>query len=235
VGRSSVVVLALAACLAGSASAAAAGSPKDPTLHRVAADVALAKTLLLGKRDLPAGFRDAGPDTSGNGSDDVCKGVVEPDLHRLVMQADVTSHDFQLTDAATGFTQVSTEATLFRSAREATASMAWFTSLPKSKLQTCFEAAFRAGLPKAAKTQGFRLQVTRRTISDLHLGIWEMGLRFPEERRLDPGRLRHRELPPRPRARDADGGQRRRRARPEAHAHGLRDDHDAPLSRLGVM
>ena len=177
-GRSSVVVLALAACLAGSASAAAAGSPKDPTLHRVAADVALAKTLLLGKRDLPAGFRDAGPDTSGNGSDDVCKGVVEPDLHRLVMQADVTSHDFQLTDAATGFTQVSTEATLFRSAREATASMAWFTSLPKSKLQTCFEAAFRAGLPKAAKTQGFRLQVTRRTISDLHLGVWEMGLRF---------------------------------------------------------
>ena len=178
-GRSSAVVLvALAACLAGPASVAAAGSPKDPTLHRVAADVALAKTLLIAKRDLPAGFRDAGPDTSGNGSDDVCKGVVEPDLHRLVMQADLTSHDFDLTDSATGFTQVSTEATLFRSAREATASMAWFTSLPKSKLHACFEAAFRAGLPKSAKTQGFRLDVTRRTISDLHLGIWEMGLRL---------------------------------------------------------
>jgi hypothetical protein len=179
VGRSSVfVLLTVAVCLAGSASAAAARSPKDPTLHRVAADVALAKTLLLGRRDLPAGFRDTGPDTSGNGSDDVCKGVVEPDLHRLVMQADVTSHDFESTDAATGFTQVSTEATLFRSAHEATASMAWFTSLPKSKLQACFEAAFRAGLPKSTKTQGFRLDVTRRTISDLHLGIWEMGLRF---------------------------------------------------------
>ena len=178
-GRSSAVVLvALAACLAGPASVAAAGSPKDPTLHRVAADVALAKTLLIAKRDLPAGFRDTGPDTSGNGSDDDCKGVVEPDLHRLVMQADLTSHDFDLTDSATGFTQVSTEATLFRSAREATASMAWFTSLPKSKLHACFEAAFRAGLPKSAKTQGFRLDVTRRTISDLHLGIWEMGLRL---------------------------------------------------------
>jgi hypothetical protein len=179
VGRTSVVVLvALAACIAGSASVAAAGSPKDPTLHRVAADVALAKTLLIVKRDLPAGFRDAGPDTSGNSSDDVCKGVVQPDLHRLVMHADVTSHDFEQTVTATGFTQVSTEATLFRSAREATASMAWFTSLPKATLQACFEAAFRAGLPKSTKTQGFRLDITRRTISDLHLGVWEMGLRF---------------------------------------------------------
>lgn len=178
-GRSSVFVLvALAACLAGSAGVASAASPKDPTLRRVAADVALAKSFLIAKRDLPAGFRDAGPDASGNGSDDICKGVVQPDLHRLVMHADVTSHDFERTDGTTGFTQVSTEATLFRSAREATASMAWFTSLPKSKLQACFEAAFRAGLPKSTKTQGFRLDITRRTISDLQLGIWEMGLRF---------------------------------------------------------
>ncbi len=178
-GRSSVfVLLALAVCVAGSGSVGPPRSPKDPTLQRVGADVPLAKTHLLGKRDLPAGFRDTGPDTSGNGSDDVCKGVVEPDLHRLVMQADVTSHDFELTDAATGFTQVSTEATLFRTAREATASMAWFTSLPKAKLQACFEAASRAGLPKSAKTQGFRLDVTRRTNSDLHLGFREMGLRF---------------------------------------------------------
>jgi hypothetical protein len=177
VGRC-VVLLAALACVAGTATSAVARSPKDPTLRRVAADVALAKTLLIAKRDLPAGFRDAGPDTSGNSSGDVCKGVVQPDLHQLVMHADETSHDFERTDAATGFTQLSTEATLFRSASEATASMAWFSSLPKSKLQTCFQAAFRAGLPKTAKTSGFRLVVTHRTVSDLHLGVWEMGLRL---------------------------------------------------------
>ena len=177
-GRCIVVLLAALACVAGVATSAAAGSPKDPTLQRVAADVALAKTFLIAKRDLPAGFRDAGPDTSGNGSDDICKGVVQPDLHRLVMHADETSHDFQRTDTVTGFTQLSTEATLFGSAREATASMAWFSSLPKSKLQACFQAAFRAGLPKSAKTSGFTLDVTHRTVSDLHLGIWEMGLRL---------------------------------------------------------
>jgi hypothetical protein len=172
------VVLLVALCVAAPAAASAAASPKDPTLHKVAADVAIAKTLLIAKRDLPAGFRDAGPDNSGGGSDDICKGVVQPDLHRLVMGADETSHDFERTDNATGYTQITTEASLFRTAHEATASMAWFTGLPKAKLQSCFQAAFRSGLPKTAKTAGYRLEVTHRKIVDLRLDIWEMGLRI---------------------------------------------------------
>jgi hypothetical protein len=171
------IVLSVAALLALSCSTAFARSPRDPTLHRVAADVTLATTFLIAKRDLPAGFRDTGPDTSGSGTDELCKGVVQPDLHRLVMTADVSSHDFARTDNLTGFTQLSTESGIFRSAREAAQSMAWFARLPKATVQSCFEAAFRAGLPKTAKTAGFHLTVVHRTTADLHLDLWELQLR----------------------------------------------------------
>lgn len=155
-----------------------AGSPKDPTLRSRPGDVALAKSLLLGKADLPADFRDAGPDHSSSGANVDCKGVVQPDLHRLVMTADVTSHDFERTDPLSGFTQLSTEATLFVNAAEAQASIAWLIALPKAKLQTCFAAAVRAGLPKATKTAGFHLTALRRSIGQLRLYVWEIQLRF---------------------------------------------------------
>ena len=161
------------------ASVAYARSPKDPVLRSRPADVALAKTLLLGASDLPEGFRDAGVDRSSgsNGSVD-CKGVVEPDLHRLVMTADVTSHDFERTDSVSGFTQVSTEATLFESAAEAQTGIAWLVSLPKAKLDSCFSSMIRAGLPKTAKTAGFHLTVARRTIGGVQIFVWELQVQF---------------------------------------------------------
>jgi hypothetical protein len=155
-----------------------ARSPKDPTLRSRPGDVALAKSLLLGKADLPADFRDTGPDHSGSGPNVDCNGVVQPDLHRLVMTADVTSHDFERTDPLSGFTQLSTEATLFVNAAEAQASIAWLIALPKAKLQSCFAAAVRAGLPKATKTAGFHLTTLRRSIGQLRLYVWEVQLRF---------------------------------------------------------
>jgi hypothetical protein len=175
VGRRLALLVALA-CLV-PATAAAARSPKDPTLHKTPADVALARTFLIARPDLPSGFRDTGPDTSGSGSDTLCKGVVQPDLHRLVMTADVSSHDFQRTDSLTGFTQVSTEAGLFQTRGEATESMRWFLALPKSKIESCFAEAVRKGLPKTAKTTGFHLQVAHRTVADLHLDVWEVVVR----------------------------------------------------------
>ena len=171
-----LALLAALACLV-PATAAAARSPKDPTLHAAPADVALAKTFLIARHDLPAGFRDTGPDTSGSSSDDLCKGVVQPDLHRLVMTADVSSHDYQRTDAATGFTQMTTEAGLFRTRGEAIESLRWFLALPKSKIESCFAEAVRKGLPKTAKTRGFRLQVAHRAVGDLHLDVWEVVVR----------------------------------------------------------
>jgi hypothetical protein len=176
--RRVVSPLVVVVCLAALASAAYARSPKDPVLHKRAADVALARRLLVGTGDLPAGFRDAGSDRSGTNSNIECKGVAQPDLHRLVMTADVTSHDFQRTDTLSGYTMVNSEATLFRSAREAQASISWLVKAPKAKLNACFAAAVRAGLPKTAKSSGFHLTASRRTSGDLHLYAWEIGLRF---------------------------------------------------------
>lgn len=162
--------------LSGLASVASARSPKDPVLRSRPADVSLARSLLLAKADFPPGFRDAGPDRSGSGNFD-CNEVAQPDLHRLVMTADVSSHDFQRTDPVTGFTQVSTEATLFVNATEAQAGIAWLANLPRAKLSDCFAAAFRAGLPKTAKMAGFHLTALQRAIGPLHIYVWELQLR----------------------------------------------------------
>jgi hypothetical protein len=176
-GRIAIAVTTIA-CVAGMAAAAYARSPKDPVLHARPADVALAKGLLLGEPDLPAGFRDAGPDRSGSGGAVDCKGVAQPDLHRLVMTADVTSHVFQRVDGVTGFAQVTTEAALFVSAAQAAKSLAWIVTQPKAKLNACFLAAIRSGVPKTAKTAGFRLTILHRTITGVHVDVWEVRVQL---------------------------------------------------------
>jgi hypothetical protein len=178
--RRFVLAVVVVVGVSAAASAGYARSPKDPVLRRRPADVALAKTLLLAASDLPDGFRDAGADrSSSSGSGSVnCKGVVEPDLHRLVMTADVSSHDFERTDAVSGFTQVSTEATLFESAADAQTGISWLVSLPKAKLDSCFSSMIRAGLPKTAKTAGFHLTVARRTIGQVQIFVWELQVQF---------------------------------------------------------
>ena len=56
VRKVTLVVLAVAVALA--AAAAALAGPKDPQLHKRAADVRLAKRLIISLHDLPAGFVD---------------------------------------------------------------------------------------------------------------------------------------------------------------------------------
>ncbi len=165
------LALAVLACLGPTAYAA---SSRDPVLRSRPADVALAKRLVLGRADLPGSFGDAGADTTNSGSDIQCAGVVQPDLHRLVMSADVTSHGFDQTDPVLGYTHLRSEVSLFHAAGDAQASIAWIVGLSHAKLESCFAAAFRSGLPKAAKLSGFRLTSLVRTAGDLHVYVWEM-------------------------------------------------------------
>jgi hypothetical protein len=173
-------------CLAGVSSTASAGSPKDPVLRSRPADVALAKTLVLARTDLPAGFRDTGPDRSSSNSSFDCKGVVQPDLHRLVMTADVAGNDFERTDSVSGFTKLNTEITLFRNPVEAEASIGWIVNLPRAKVEACLASVFRAALPKTAKTRELHTTVDHRTIGDLHLEMWELQWQLQQAGRWVP-------------------------------------------------
>ncbi len=60
VRRFALVLLTVGVALA--ATAAALAGSKDPQLHKRAADVRLAKSLILKRADLPAGFVDKGPE-----------------------------------------------------------------------------------------------------------------------------------------------------------------------------
>jgi hypothetical protein len=108
VRRPALVLLTAAVALA-AATAALAGS-KDPQLHKRPADVRLAKSLIMTSRDLPAGFVDKGPQKQDSSpTPDIPCSV--PNLHALVMTADVSSHNF--VRKGTGYAEASSEATFF--------------------------------------------------------------------------------------------------------------------------
>ena len=165
----------LAVALAG-ATGAGARSPKDPTLRTKPADVRLARTLLVTRADLPAGiaFVDKGIDKSSN-ADFQCKGVQEPDLHRLVETAEIDGHTFEAKSAA-GFTQVQSSASIFRSAREAAVAVGALRSLSSAAAKRCFAAAIRKGLPGGTSISQFRFKPLRRTVGGLKLLVWEISL-----------------------------------------------------------
>jgi hypothetical protein len=165
---------AVALMLLTNAAAASVRSPKDPTLRARPADVALAKQLLIRLSDLPAGFTDKGLDRSGDSNSNFsCPGVTQPDLHRLILTADVNSHQFQRESATTGFSQISSEASLFRSASDAYASVEWIVRLPTSTMQRCLAAVARAGLPNSARP-AIHVTTARRRIGDLRIFTWEI-------------------------------------------------------------
>src|SRR5215467_10636560 len=62
-----LALLALTAALALAVAAVAFAGPRDPQLHRRAADVTRAKTLIVKLRDLPAGFADKGKQKGDSG------------------------------------------------------------------------------------------------------------------------------------------------------------------------
>ncbi len=146
-GRPLCAVAVLAAVLV-AAGSAAARDPKEPTLKPVAADVRLARTFVLRGSDMPAGFADVGVDTStGNVSVRTACQALLPDEHRLVMTADVTGHTFRHSAAGVGFSEVSSEAGLFRSATEARAGLDDWRRLG-TRVDPCFEKAVAQGLAK---------------------------------------------------------------------------------------
>lgn len=169
--RSDALLVVAAAALV-AAAGASARSPKEPTLRPRAADVRVAHGLLVTRSDVPAGFVDKGVDRSGDGTFR-CKGLQQPDLHRLVETADVDGHTFEGA-GATGFTQIQSSASLFRSRREAATAVDAFRRVPTSTMRRCFAVAFRSGLPKGARVGPFRVTPIRRTTGDLRLLVWEI-------------------------------------------------------------
>lgn len=173
--RFALVTLALAVGLA-VATAALAG-PKDPRLHRRAADVKRAKTLTMKLRDLPAGFSDKGRqrNSSGPTPDLPC---AEPNLHDLVMTADVSSHRFARSRAAS-FAEAESEATFFRRAGEAQKAVAVMTS---PKIGRCVKKYVVQSASKtthgAMKIVSVRLVPLSARKGDMRTRIWDMFLTF---------------------------------------------------------
>lgn len=186
VRRAALIALAVAAALA--VSAAAFAGPKDPRLHRRPADVKRAKTLVMRLRDLPAGFVDKGrqKDTSGPTPDLPC---AEPNLHALVMTADVDSHQFARSRAAS-FAEATSEATFFRRPAEAQKVVTVMTS---RKIGRCVKKFVVQSATKstngAIKIVSVRLVPITASVRDLHSRIWDMFLTFKAQ-----GLLFHDEL-----------------------------------------
>jgi hypothetical protein len=171
-----------------SASAAAARSPTDPTYRPRAADLRVARKLVLTRADVPRTFADGGIENSSGGNDFGCK---SPDLHRLVETADVDGHTFRRQGGTTGFTVIVSEASVFRSAGEAQRSFDWVNGYGSATITRCFTAAFRAGLSKDAKMAALHVTPLHRTSGDIELIGWEIrtkieayGVWLPVEMRL---------------------------------------------------
>jgi hypothetical protein len=157
--------------------AALARSPKDPLYRPNTADLRLARSVLLTTADLPSSFTDAGIDRSLDQSDgSTCqKTVRQPDLHRLVETADLDGHKFERKDEVTGYTAISSNASLFRSPAQAATAFAWLEQLAGRDLSSCFTAAIRSGLPSDAPNPlQARVTPVRRAGKGVKLVGWEI-------------------------------------------------------------
>lgn len=172
-----VAPLLLAAAVMLALAAAALAGPKDPRLHRRPADVRRAKTLVMRLRDLPAGFVDKGrqKDSSGPTPDLPCS---EPNLHALVMTAEVSSHDFAR-NRTLAIAEASSQATFFSRPDQARKAVAAITS---PKIGRCLKKFVVESAQKSTNGQmkiiSVRLVPISETVKDLHTRIWDMFLTF---------------------------------------------------------
>jgi hypothetical protein len=172
-----LALLALSAAVALAVVAVAFAGPKDPRLHRRAADVKRAKTLVMKLRDLPAGFVDKGRQKGNSGPtpDIPCS---EPNLHALVMTAEVSSHDFARNRALTA-AEASSEATFFVRSAQAERAVAAVTS---TKIGRCIKKFVVQSAQKSTNGQmkivSVRLVPLSETVKDMHARIWDMFLTF---------------------------------------------------------
>ena len=170
-----IALLGLATAVMLGVAAAALAGPKDPRLHKRPADVKRAKTLILKLRDLPGDFTDKGPDKSSGPTPAGCS---QPNLHALVMTADVSSHKFVRARAGV-YAVVLSEVTVFVRAAQAQRAVAAVTT---SKMGRCLKEAAVEGAKKSAK--GALTIVSARAIplsesvADMHDRFWDILVTF---------------------------------------------------------
>lgn len=171
-----IALLALATATALAVAAVAFAGPRDPQLHKRSADVTRAKTLIMRLRDLPAGFVDKGPQKSSGPTPDIpCQ---EPNLHALVMTADVSSHDF-VRSRAGSYSAAASEASFFVRAAQAQKAV---TAVTTSKIGRCLKTFVIRDVNKSANGQftivSAHLVPISETVGDLHVKTWDMLLTF---------------------------------------------------------
>jgi len=157
------------------AAVALAGS-RDPRLRRRPADVKLAKTLILKARDLPSGFVDKGKQKDSGPTPNLP--CAEPNLHALVMTADVSSHDFVRSGTGT-YAEATSEATFFSRSPQAHKAVTVITS---RKIGRCLKKFVIKDVTKSThgllKVLSVRLVPLSETVRDLHTRIWDLFLTF---------------------------------------------------------
>jgi len=161
-----LTVLALVSLTA--ATAAWARDPYSETLRPVAADVAVARTLLLQRPDVPTNFKDKGVDRSSDANAN-CSSF-RPDLHRYVETADVSGHDFERSDA-TGYALVSSGAAVFRSRADALGD--WRDSFANSKVRACIAELLRKGAGASSTLAQLRVTPIDLNIAGMTMRVWD--------------------------------------------------------------
>jgi hypothetical protein len=171
-----VVLFTLVAAVMLAAAAAAFAGPRDPRVHKRPVDVSRAKALVLKHSDLPAGFVDKGPQKNDSGP--VPPGCQEPDLHALIVTADVSSHEFDRTGSG-GFAAALSEVSFFLTPAQAQRAVAASTS---SKLTRCVKKVIVASAKKSSgglmTIVSTRLVPITETVRDLHTKIWDIFVTF---------------------------------------------------------
>jgi hypothetical protein len=170
-----IVLLALTGAVILAVAAAAFAGPRDPQLHKRPADVRRAKTLILKLGDLPAGFVDKGPEKS---SGPAAAGCSEPNLHELVMTADVSSHKF--VRARSGrYAQAASEVSFFLRPAQAQRAVAAVTT---SKMGRCLKRAAVEGAKKSANGSltivSARAIPLSESVADMHDKFWDIVVNF---------------------------------------------------------
>lgn len=169
-------LLALTVAVTLAVAAAAFAGPKDPQVHKRAADVRVAKTLIMTRSDLPAGFADKGPQKNSGPTPDIP--CTQPNLHALIVTADVSSHDFVRSHTGSS-AEASSEATFFIRSAQAKRAVDAVTT---AKFGNCIRTAVVKSVNKTAngkfKIVSSHLTPISENVGELHAKFWDMFLTF---------------------------------------------------------
>lgn len=171
-----LVLLVLATAVMLAVTAAAFAGPNDPQVRPRAADVRIAKTLIMKRSDVPAGFADKGPQKNSGPTPDIP--CTEPNLHALVVTADVSSHRFVRTHTGS-YAEVSSDASFFLRPAQAQRAVSAVTS---TRFGNCVKTAVVKSVNKTGKGKykiiSSHLTPISENVGDLHANFWDMFLTF---------------------------------------------------------